>query len=311
MELKWLEDFVALARNGTFSRAAAERHVTQPAFSRRIRALENWLGVTLFDRSVFPITLTEYGRSFMPHAQELIASATSVRQDFRLLSRSQSALVKIATLHTLSIGLVPRLVAPFLAQNPRSRVELLPSVQGVEAYFDALSSGLAHIAIAYAQQRPGDSPSEQWEQKEVAHDELLPVVSSGYVRRHGAPNLRAGKAAIPIVSYSELTFSRALVAPAIERLSARAREVAAAPLAESLKSLAMLDLGVAWLPRSSVAAELASGALRALDGEEFRLACHIHAWRSSALRHDLVDELWRSLPEICAGEPAPESRRKP
>ena len=57
MELKWLEDFLSLARTGNFSRSAEERHVTQSAFSRRIQALELWLGVSLIDRSNYPTTL--------------------------------------------------------------------------------------------------------------------------------------------------------------------------------------------------------------------------------------------------------------
>ena len=51
LNLSWLDDFMALAASGNFSRAAEERHMTQPAFSRRVRALEEWLGVDLFDRS--------------------------------------------------------------------------------------------------------------------------------------------------------------------------------------------------------------------------------------------------------------------
>ena len=54
MNLSWLDDFLALAASGNFSRAAEERHMTQPAFSRRIRALEEWLGAELFDRSSQP-----------------------------------------------------------------------------------------------------------------------------------------------------------------------------------------------------------------------------------------------------------------
>jgi DNA-binding transcriptional LysR family regulator len=54
MNLIWFEDFMALASTGNFSRAAEERHMTQPAFSRRIRALEEWLGVVLIDRRRTP-----------------------------------------------------------------------------------------------------------------------------------------------------------------------------------------------------------------------------------------------------------------
>ena len=73
MNLIWLEDFLALASTGNFSRAAEERHMTQPAFSRRIRALEEWLGVVLIDRATHPAALTEAGEWFQSVAQEILA----------------------------------------------------------------------------------------------------------------------------------------------------------------------------------------------------------------------------------------------
>ena len=54
MDTKWLEDFVSLAETRSFSRSAQLRHVTQPAFSRRIQALEAWAGTDLVDRSSYP-----------------------------------------------------------------------------------------------------------------------------------------------------------------------------------------------------------------------------------------------------------------
>ena len=56
-ELKWLEDLLALMEEDSFTKAAARRHVTQPAFSRRIRQLENWLGVKLVDSTRKPIRI--------------------------------------------------------------------------------------------------------------------------------------------------------------------------------------------------------------------------------------------------------------
>ena len=75
MELSWLEDFLTLSVTGNFSRAAETRHVSQPAFSRRIRNLEYWVGTPLVDRSVFPIALTPAGESFRKTAEETIRSA--------------------------------------------------------------------------------------------------------------------------------------------------------------------------------------------------------------------------------------------
>ena len=56
MELKWLEDLLVLLEEKSVTRAAARRHVTQPAFSRRIRQLEQWLGVEIVDRSTKPVS---------------------------------------------------------------------------------------------------------------------------------------------------------------------------------------------------------------------------------------------------------------
>ena len=68
METKWLEDFVSLAETRSFSRSAQLRHVTQPAFSRRIQALEAWAGIDLVDRSSYPTRLTKAGETLREQA---------------------------------------------------------------------------------------------------------------------------------------------------------------------------------------------------------------------------------------------------
>ena len=78
LNLSWLDDFLALAESGNFSRAAEERHMTQPAFSRRIRALEEWLGTELFDRSSQPARLTAAGEWFRDIARELMARVARI-----------------------------------------------------------------------------------------------------------------------------------------------------------------------------------------------------------------------------------------
>lgn len=59
MQFKWMEDFIALAQTRSFTRAAELRHVTHPAFGRRIRALESWAGTTLIERGSSPVVLTD------------------------------------------------------------------------------------------------------------------------------------------------------------------------------------------------------------------------------------------------------------
>jgi DNA-binding transcriptional LysR family regulator len=79
MEIKWIQDFLSLAEHGSFSRSAIERSVTQSALSRRIRALEAWIGVELVDRSTYPIRLTPAGKVFHEQAQLFLRQLMETR----------------------------------------------------------------------------------------------------------------------------------------------------------------------------------------------------------------------------------------
>ena len=83
METKWLEDFVSLAETRSFSRSAQLRHVTQPAFSRRIQSLEAWVGVQLVDRSAYPTHLTPAGAALYAQALDLLQALHAARDPCR------------------------------------------------------------------------------------------------------------------------------------------------------------------------------------------------------------------------------------
>ena len=81
METKWLEDFISLAETHSFSRSAELRHVTQPAFSRRIKSLEAWLGADLIDRTSYPTRLTEAGIVFYEQAVEMLGQIATLNEE--------------------------------------------------------------------------------------------------------------------------------------------------------------------------------------------------------------------------------------
>ena len=72
MQLNWLEDFVDLAKTRSFSRSAENRCVTHPAFGRRIKALEEWVGVSLIERGRNPVVLTSAGLIFLDAAKNAL-----------------------------------------------------------------------------------------------------------------------------------------------------------------------------------------------------------------------------------------------
>ena len=107
INLSWLEDFLALAETGNFSRAAEQRHMTQPAFSRRIRALEEWLDVPLFDRGGHPVTLTETGQWLRTSAQDVLTRVAQLPDEARAMADAASATLRFAATHALSLTFLP------------------------------------------------------------------------------------------------------------------------------------------------------------------------------------------------------------
>src|SRR6478609_1372543 len=110
MELIWLEDYLALADALNFSRAASARHVTQPAFSRRIRALEDWIGAPLFIRTTHSVALTPAGEQFRNQAEVLTRALHQLRRDTLEVAGRGAGPLSIAATHALSFTFFPKWV---------------------------------------------------------------------------------------------------------------------------------------------------------------------------------------------------------
>jgi LysR family transcriptional regulator, hypochlorite-specific transcription factor HypT len=148
MNTAWFEDFLVLAATQNFSRAAQERHVTQPAFGRRIRSLEEWLGVSLFDRSTQPVQLTTAGKWFESVARATLQRISHLPREAQDVVASQSATLKLAATHALSFTFVPtwlRRVESHLALGPIQLVsDVLPRCDHL------LDQREVHFAISHA-----------------------------------------------------------------------------------------------------------------------------------------------------------------
>src|SRR5690349_10068793 len=102
MELDHVEAFLAIARQGGFTRAAAALHLSQPAISRRIHLLERELGAPLFERLGSGIRLSEAGQAFRPHAEAVLASMRDGRAAVAALRGSEAGVVTLAVVGTLA-----------------------------------------------------------------------------------------------------------------------------------------------------------------------------------------------------------------
>ena len=107
VETKWFEDFVSLAETRSFSRSAQLRHVTQPAFSRRIQSLEAWAGIDLVDRSSYPTRLTPAGETLHAQALEMLGSLQAARNMMRGHKAAGNDMIEFAVPHSLAFTFFP------------------------------------------------------------------------------------------------------------------------------------------------------------------------------------------------------------
>lgn len=106
MQLEWLEDFIELARTRSLSRAAEVRCVTHPAFGRRIRALEDWVGAPLIERKQ-PLSLTPAGLLFLDAATQSMELLLAARAQFQSIGLNRDEPLRIATGRTLASEFFP------------------------------------------------------------------------------------------------------------------------------------------------------------------------------------------------------------
>jgi LysR family transcriptional regulator, hypochlorite-specific transcription factor HypT len=104
MDIKWLDDFLSLAQTRNFSRSAQERCVTQSALSRRIQALEAWVGTDLVDRSTYPLVLTPAGKMFGTAAAEAMRLLNDARALLRV-EQSDDQVLRVCAGHALALNL--------------------------------------------------------------------------------------------------------------------------------------------------------------------------------------------------------------
>jgi LysR family transcriptional regulator, hypochlorite-specific transcription factor HypT len=299
METKWLEDFLSLAETGSFSRSAASRNVTQPAFSRRIRSLETWLGVDLIDRTSYPTRLTKAGEVFREQALEMLAQVQSTRAMLRGQRPSAQGTVDFAVPHTLSLtyfpGWLTQVQKSFRPLNTR-----LVAANVHDAVMTLVEGGCDVLLCYHHPRQPVQLDAARYEMKLLGTESLQAYSATN---RHGEPScMLPGKASqpVPYLAYSSGAYLARMVELALgqQRRAVHLDKRYETDMAEGLKMMALEGHGLAFLPASAVARELKAKRL-APAGEGWKVEMEIRLYREkpSALRpgKPVVQELWEHL----------------
>ncbi len=294
MDLKWLEDYLALVKHGSFSKAADARFVTQPAFSRRIRSLENWLGVSLVDRSRYPTTLTEAGEAFVEQAEQIRGEIFASRDALQAMAGGHAAIV-VMSQHSLTVSFFPGWLQTIEAPLSRALIRIRAGNlhDAVESFF----SGTGDFLLCYS------SPDifKQLERAdiesiEVGTDRLVPVTAVG---GDGKAFFSVRKmAALRLLSYpSDSFFGRIVARECMPHLDAdlKSAAVCESALAEGLKALVETGYGAAWLPERLVARELAEGSMAILSEPFVSASLTIKLYRFKGQHTEPAAMLWNHL----------------
>jgi DNA-binding transcriptional LysR family regulator len=295
MNFTWLADFLALADSGNFSRAAEERHMTQPAFSRRVRALEEWLGADLFDRSTQPARLTPAGEWFREVAGRLVNDVERLPGQVQAVAQASSSTLCFAATHALSFTFMPGWLRGLESHTSVGPVQLVSDVMA--RCESLLAHNKVHFVLCHAHPSiTGHLDSDQALWLTVGADALVPVSAPGEAGRalHALDVERP--AGLPLLTYSAESglgrVFRAVLGRPLEQQGAL--PVFTAHLASVLRTMALDGRGLAWLPQSLVADDLRAGRLVPAGDERWRIALDIRLYRSASAQGRAAEDFWRA-----------------
>jgi LysR family transcriptional regulator, hypochlorite-specific transcription factor HypT len=296
MELKWLEDFLSLARTKSFSRSAEERNITQSALSRRIQALERWVGAPLVDRSSFPSRLTREGQSFRDAAEDAVRHLMRARDDARTTRRRAENTVLFSATHSIAVSFFPDWLARLEARLGPIDAQMV--ADNMHDCVQNLTEGVCDFLICFSHP---DFPllidADRFPSRHLANDRLLPVSASTNdgQARFALPG--SAQHPLPYLGYAADSFFGRAVDDLLARpdrpchLVRRYQDT----LAGALTAMAQAGHGVAWVPASLAAEGLASGRLQRAGTSEWDVPFGISIYRSAERSRPRVDAVWAVL----------------
>jgi len=289
VSLRQLQVFRAVARHRSFSRAAEELVISQPAVSAQIKALEQVLHVPLFQRTSRGVELTEAGRQLLPYAERMLDLLEEAIATVHELRAAQRGRVRVAASTTAGIYVVPKALGAFHRAYPG--VELSLDVLNRYAVHQRLLAGDADLAIMGLIEDPQDL-----EIAEFLPNELVVIASPRHplVRRHQIPLEEIAREPFLVREIGSGTRSDT------ERIFADAglplRVAMELRSNGAIKQAVAADLGVAIMPRDAIGLELETGRLVVLDVQGFP----VRRWWSLVRRagrpvSPAADALWHFL----------------
>ena len=294
MDTNWLRDFECLARTLNFTRAANARNITQSAFSRRIKALESWVGLPLINRATYPVQLTEAGRQFLPVAMAAVSQLSEVRQTIRDADRGDSRFIRFSALHTISVNFLAPRIEALQRQIPDLRTRVVSD--SLSTCCELLVEGAVDLMLCYYHHAVSPNIDETaFERKDLLTDLLIPVAATEPARANGWDLDNQGGPPIPYLAYERSSFLGMVVENTVDRKPLNAETIYVDALVETIKRRMLTGSGFAWMPETAVASELAEGRVVPVGNDQWTAVLTISALSDPASFDQTARDLWDRL----------------
>lgn len=276
MELKWLEDYLALVDCQNFTTAASIRNSSQPAFSRRIQALEAWLGVELIDRRKKPFRFTPTALEHEATIRGLVNQIYQVRNQAQSSSQERVTLTLAAQHSLLVSSFLPHFLEKLAASIKNLNYRVVS--ENMDTCTAMFLKGEVDMLIVYETMGAKSAiPHHLSLRKTLGSDEMILVAHPDVAKRCNQGPKRQN---LPLLTYPVGSFFGQIVWA--EELPRVLREQNATIACESsfavgLREMATAATGAAWLPRSIVLENLTEGSLVQLDGISDPIAMNVIA----------------------------------
>jgi len=261
LDFNTLNAFVAVANAASFSQAAEQLHLTQPAVSKRVATLEHELGTRLFDRIGRSTRLTEAGHQLLPRARQMLQEVADIRRSISNLSGEVGGLLCMGTSHHIGLRRLPPMLQEYSQRFPQVKLDI--RFMDSESACSAVEQGDLELAVVTLPPNPSGHLALQ----EIWRDPLCFVVGRGHpLVKVVSPSLEQ-IAEYPAVLAARGTYTREILEQAVQPMNLAIQISMATNYLETLKMLASIGLGWSLLPETMTK----DGDLVVLDIRRIRL----------------------------------------
>jgi len=269
MELTELQAFIHVADSGSFSHAAEQLFITQPAVSKRIAALESELATRLFDRIGRQVSLTEAGRALLPRARKILLEVEDSRRALSTLTDHIGGRLSLGTSHHIGLHRLPPVLREYNRSYPE--VELDIHFMDSEQACEAIEHGELELGVVTLPPNPAENLTTQ----RIWDDPLSVVVASDHELCQQSSISIQTLADYPAILPAHGTYTRAILERAIKPFGKPLNVGMSTNYLETIKMMVSIGLGWSVLPNTLIDKDLAPLSVQDLNiARELGLVYH-------------------------------------